>query len=48
MAVEDTIRCWFSWPHYKLFVPDPLQTQWQGGETPWYIYRSAEVGLNDS
>lgn len=45
MSVEDTIRTWFSWPHYKLFVPDPLQTQWQGGETPWYIYRSAEVYL---
>ncbi|MFV0605554.1 MAG: RagB/SusD family nutrient uptake outer membrane protein [Niabella sp.] len=45
MSVEDTIRVWFSWPHYKLFVPDPLQTQWNGGETPWYIYRSAEVYL---
>lgn len=45
MSVEDTIRCWFQWPHYKLFVPDPLQVQWQGGETPWYIYRSAEVYL---
>ncbi|MDR3251617.1 MAG: RagB/SusD family nutrient uptake outer membrane protein [Tannerella sp.] len=45
MAIEDTIRCWYQWPHYKLFVPDPLQTQWAGGETPWYIYRSAEVYL---
>ncbi|MEY8488201.1 RagB/SusD family nutrient uptake outer membrane protein [uncultured Parabacteroides sp.] len=45
MSVEDTIRCWFMWPHYKLFVPDPLQQQWAGGETPWYIYRSAEVYL---
>jgi len=45
MSVEDSIRLWFSWPHYKLFVPDPLQTQWEGGETPWYIYRSAEVYL---
>lgn len=45
MSVEDTIRCWYSWPHYKVFVPDPLQTQWAGGETPWYIYRSAEVYL---
>lgn len=45
MSVEDTIRCWFSWPHYKLFVPDPLQTQWAGGETPWYVYRTAEVYL---
>src|SRR5690606_8014586 len=39
MSVEDTIRTWYPWPHYKLFVPDPLQTQWAGGETPWYIYR---------
>jgi hypothetical protein len=45
MSVEDSIRLWFSWPHYKLFVPDPLQTQWEGGETPWYIFRSAEVYL---
>lgn len=45
MSVEDSIRCWFMWPHYKLFVPDPLNTQWAGGETPWYIYRSAEVYL---
>jgi len=45
MSVEDSIRLWFSWPHYKLFVPDPLQTQWEGGETPWYIYRSTEVCL---
>ncbi|ODT35635.1 MAG: starch-binding protein [Niabella sp. SCN 42-15] len=45
MSVEDTIRCWYSWPHYKVFVPDPLQSQWAGGETPWYIYRTAEVYL---
>lgn len=45
LSVEDTIRCWYQWPHYKLFVPDPLQSQWRGGETPWYVYRSAEVYL---
>lgn len=45
MSVEDTIRCWYSWPQFKTYVPDPLQTQWAGGETPWYIYRSAEVYL---
>jgi len=45
MSPEDTIRLWFSWPHYKVFVPDPLQATWTGGETPWYIYRSAEVYL---
>lgn len=46
MAVADSIRCWFRWPHYKLFVPDPSKTtDRSGGETPWYIYRSAEVYL---
>jgi hypothetical protein len=46
MNVSDTVRCWYSWPHYKLFVPDPTKnTDRQGGETPWYIYRSAEVYL---
>ncbi|WP_312192140.1 RagB/SusD family nutrient uptake outer membrane protein [Sphingobacterium sp.] len=29
----------------KVFVSDPLQSTWDGGETPWYIYRSAEVYL---
>ncbi len=45
MSPEDTIRLWFSWPHYKVFVPDPLSSTWTGGETPWYVYRSAEVYL---
>jgi SusD family. len=45
MSVEDSIRAWYPWPHFKVFVPDPLQTTWAGGETPWYIYRSAEVYL---
>jgi len=45
ITVEDSIRCFYQWPHYKVFVPDPTQVQWRGGETPWYIYRSAEVYL---
>lgn len=46
ISVADSIRCWYMWPHYKLFVPDPTKTQdLSGGETPWYIYRSAEVYL---
>lgn len=46
MLANDSVRCWFMWPHYKLFVPDPTQTQdFQGGETPWHIYRSAEAYL---
>ncbi len=46
IIVSDTVRCWYMWPHYKLFVPDPTVTQdYKGGETPWYIYRTAEVYL---
>ena len=46
MSVEDSIRSWYQWPHYKTFVPDPLSPDWNwGGETPMYIYRSAEVYL---
>lgn len=46
MRTSDSIRCWYSWPHYKLFVPDPLNlADVRGGETPWYIYRTAEVYL---
>jgi hypothetical protein len=46
ISVNDSIMCWFQWPHYKLFVPEKETiTQWSGGETPWYIYRSAEVYL---
>lgn len=46
MSVEDSIRSWYEWPHYKTFVPDPLSADWSwGGETPMYIYRSAEVYL---
>lgn len=41
----DTIRSWFSWPHYKLFVPDPQRIQPQGGPTDWYIFRLAESYL---
>ncbi len=46
LAVADSIRCWYKWPHYKVFVPDPTRTgDRQGGETPWYVYRTAEIYL---
>ncbi len=46
MSVEDSIRSWYQWPHFKTFVPDPLSSDWNwGGQTPMYIYRSAEVYL---
>lgn len=41
----DTIRCWFSWPYYKLFVPDPERSYPVGGNGDWYIYRLAETYL---
>lgn len=41
----DTIRSWFGWPHYKVFVPDPDRVQPQGGPGDWYIFRLAETYL---
>lgn len=44
MSVADTMQCWYSWPQYKLYVPDPDYTEIKnGGQTPWYVYRTAEV-----
>lgn len=45
VLVVDTIRSWFSWPHYKLYIPDPERTQPQGGHTDWYVFRLAETYL---
>lgn len=45
VLVSDTIRSWFSWPHYKLYIPDPQRTQPQGGHSDWYIFRLAETYL---
>lgn len=41
----DTVRDWFDWPHYKLFVPDYENTNNNGGHTPWYVFRLAETYL---
>ena len=46
MSTADTIASWFQWPHYKVYVPTPNMTANNfGGETPIYIFRSAEVYL---
>lgn len=45
ILVVDTIRSWFSWPHYKVYVPDPQRVQPQGGQSDWYVYRLAETYL---
>ncbi|MGX5853845.1 RagB/SusD family nutrient uptake outer membrane protein [Dyadobacter jiangsuensis] len=41
----DTIRCWFDWPSYKLYIEDPLKVQPNGGNTDWYVFRLAETYL---
>lgn len=41
----DTIRDWFDWPYYKLYVADDNRTQADGGNGDWYVYRLAETYL---
>lgn len=41
----DTIRIWFAWPHYKLYVEDQIRYPWQGGNSDWYAFRLAETYL---
>jgi len=46
LSAVDSLQCWFDWPYYKLWVPDPtVERNRNGGETPWYVYRTAEVYL---
>jgi len=41
----DTIRSWYNWPAYKLYVPDPTNRAPQGGYGNWYNFRLAETYL---
>ncbi|MFZ0283316.1 MAG: RagB/SusD family nutrient uptake outer membrane protein, partial [Bacteroidales bacterium] len=41
----DTIRSWFDWPAYKLFVIDPTDNTPDGGYGDWYAFRLAETYL---
>jgi hypothetical protein len=41
----DTIRSWFNWPAYKMYIPDPTNRMPQGGYGDWYCYRLAETYL---
>lgn len=45
LLTADTIRNWFEWPHYKLFVPDNINNPARGGNTDWYVFRLAETYL---
>lgn len=42
---QDTIRSWFDWPHYKLFIPDVQNSNPSGGHSDWYVFRLAETYL---
>lgn len=42
---SDTIRNWYDWPQYKLFIPDPENARPQGGYSDWYVFRLAETYL---
>lgn len=42
---SDTIRNWYGFPRYKLFVADPTAVKPSGGHGDWYIYRLAETYL---
>jgi len=41
----DTIRSWFDWPAYKMYIADPTNKLPQGGNGDWYCYRLAETYL---
>ena len=48
LLCTDTIRSWFGWPHYKVWVEDPDResgTDYRGGEGDWYLFRLAETYL---
>jgi len=50
LLCQDTIRCWFDWPHYKIYIPDPDEltesnSNHRGGAGDWYCYRLAETYL---
>ena len=44
-VLADTLVNWYSWPHYKLYVPTPNFAEPRGGEGDWYVFRLAETYL---
>lgn len=48
MSTGDSIRWWFNWPWYRLYIPDEVpdnKADIKGGDAPMYIMRSAEAYL---
>lgn len=50
-GAKDTIRNWFGWPHYKVFISSTniATDKWwsppRGTNTDWYVFRLAETYL---
>jgi hypothetical protein len=43
---RDTLRAYYEWPHYKLYVAnEPTVGQPIGGNSDWYVFRLAETYL---
>lgn len=45
LLCSDTLRQWYPWPHYKIYIPDVENTPMRGGNTDWYVMRLAETYL---
>jgi hypothetical protein len=45
LLCTDTIRSWYGWPHYKIFIPDFENSPMTGGHSDWYMFRLAETYL---
>ena len=45
LLCADTLRRWYPWPHYKVYIPDTDNTPMQGGQSDWYVMRLAETYL---
>ena len=45
LLCKDTIRSYFGWPQYKLYIPDFENSPMQGGHSDWYMMRIAETYL---
>lgn len=55
LLCSDTIRCWFEWPHYKIYIVDAVAEAnlgtnsymgaTDGSNADWYLYRLAEAYL---
>ncbi len=45
ILASDTLRTYYPWPHYKVYVPDTENNPMRGGHSDWYVFRLAETYL---